>query len=412
MNFKIAFSLLLTLSVNGSFALRGLQDGSGGRSGVPGGGSAAGGARGDGTGGGGPPTSTSKGSGGPGDRPFGMPNGGRPAFPGIEPEFTDITCAADYNCSLPRNGDDAAGVFVCRQLFHPITGESSARAMCIPSDRAWESDECGCCGEDCPEQPEFVDITCDDEGEDVDEVIVCRELTNPFTGQLEPTTIHIPGNRGLDGDACGCCNDVCPERGDQRFPRPDALNITCEAPELITCDLPSRKDGEDEENEGLFVCRTMFNPNTGESEQQPLCVPSDRAWSTDECGCCGEDCPVRPAPVEIQCEEEQLCELRNGEEGVFVCRGLYHPISGELAERSMCIPSDRAWVTDTCGCCESGCPELPKGGFDSEDAQLVSFALEASELADNTVGSGAGGAPLCIGIMMMNIFVGTLALLI
>ena len=156
-----------------------------------------------------------------------------------------------------------------------------------------------------------------------------------------------------------------------------------------------------------------------------MCVPSDRAWSTDECGCCGDDCPERPAPVDIECEEEKdSCELRNGEDGVFVCRELFHPIDGEIAERSLCIPADRAWMTDTCGCCESGCPERPEAGFDSEDTQLVSLALEAAEglesseveangIENNTAGSGAaGGALHTAGIVTMNIFVGMMVALL
>ena len=52
-------------------------------------------------------------------------------------------------------------------------------------------------------------------------------------------------------------------------------------------------------------CRKVFNPNTGESEQHPLCIPSDHGCLTTECCCCGEqDCSEHPAPVEIECEEE------------------------------------------------------------------------------------------------------------
>jgi hypothetical protein len=58
---------------------------------------------------------------------------------------------------------------------------------------------------------------------------------------------------------------------------------------------------------------------------------------------------------------------------------MFHPIDGQIEERSFCIPSDRAWVTDTCGCCDSGCPTAPEGGFPDEDAQLFAAALEAPE---------------------------------
>jgi hypothetical protein len=153
--------------------------------------------------------------------------------------------------------------------------------------------------------------------------------------------------------------------------------------DLITsCDLPGRKgeDGATEEDDGVFVCREVFNPRTGVSEQEALCIPSDRAWATDACGCCGGECPELPVSVEIECEEvEQGCEMRNGEEGVFVCRSLFHPIDGQIEERSLCIPSDRAWVTDMCGCCDSECPTAPEGGFADEDTQLLAAALEAPE---------------------------------
>jgi len=339
------------------------------------------------------------------DRPFsGGPHGNKPGFPGFEekPETVEISCIADYDCALP-NGED--GTFVCRQMYHPITGDSKSKATCIPNDRAWVTDECGCCGEDCPERPEFIDLTCDENidaeetldnvavsratdrqrpDSNVDRALVCRTLVNPFTGEETPTTIPVPVNRGLDGDTCGCCDGVCPERGEERFPRPDLTNITCEAEELITCDLPKRgrknRNETDSGDTGVFVCREMYNKITGLSEEEAVCIPPDRAWETDTCGCCGEDCPERPRPVEIECEEtEHSCELRNGEEGVFVCRSVFHPIDGQLEERSMCIPSNKAWVTDTCGCCESGCPITPEGGFDDEDTQLLLMALESPE---------------------------------
>lgn len=398
MNFKFATSLLvLSLVTDRALAVRGVGGNGDQDSSLRG---EQGGRQGEGSHGG--PRGHHNGK----DRPFsGGPHGIKPGFPGsqIQPDLTEITCSTDYDCALP-NGED--GTFVCRGLYHPITGESKSKAICIPNDRAWVTDECGCCGEDCPEQPEFVDLTCEDEEDqtldsvavsraadhqggpfsdsDVDMDIVCRNLVNPFTGEETPTTIPVPVNRGLDGDTCGCCDGVCPKPGEQKFPRPDLTDITCEAEDLITCELPKRggKNGDDTDSQdsAVFVCREMYNPLTGVSKQEAVCIPPDRAWETDTCGCCGEDCPERPAPVEIDCEEaEQSCDLRSGEEGVFVCRSVFHPLDGQVEERSLCIPSDRAWVTDTCGCCESGCPTTPEGGFDDEDTQLYSMALEAPE---------------------------------
>jgi hypothetical protein len=228
---------------------------------------------------------------------------------------------------------------------------------------------------------------------DFDVAVVCREVTNPFTGEDMFATLPVPQDRGLEGDLCGCCDDVCPEHGKQKFPRPDLVTITCEVDDLITCDLRPKR-GKDDTTQGLFVCRELFNPRTGVSEQEALCIPDDRAWETDECGCCGGDCPTQPAPVDIECTDAaDTCELRNGDDGVFVCRSLFHPVDGEIREHSMCIPSDRAWVTDACDCCEaSGRPTTPEGGFDDEDTQLMTLALETDVLSQALESETESGA--------------------
>jgi hypothetical protein len=84
--------------------------------------------------------------------PFGRP--GEP-FDGPEsgsPNFFNITCTEqqeDMSCELPRG--DEEGVFVRRTRTHPTTGETNTVPKCIPIDKATEGDECGCCGEACPE---------------------------------------------------------------------------------------------------------------------------------------------------------------------------------------------------------------------------------------------------------------------
>jgi hypothetical protein len=368
-------------------------------------------------------------------RPFsGGPNGDMPGFPGQEFEFnlTSISCDAAYDCEM-HNGDP--GVFVCRVMFHPITGEESSRAQCIPSDEAWGTDGCGCCGEDCPEQPDFIDNGCANTtqgvanttqevanttqdvaferhnrpgGADADVDVVCRTMTNPFTGDEMPMTLPIPADRGLDGDMCGCCDGGCPEPGEEIFERPDFVEKSCETEGLIACDIPHRRGEDGSEEQGFFVCREMFNARTGDSEQEALCISEDRAWETDDCGCCGEDCPINAAPVDIACTEEaEICELRHGqEEGIFVCRSVFHPIYGESQELSLCIPSDKAWVTDTCGCCDSGCPSEPEDGFNDEDAQLVNMTLEAYATAEESISGAAsviaqGSAILLFGVMTL-----------
>jgi hypothetical protein len=379
-------------------------------------------------------------------RPFGGgPLGDRAGFPGIQPDFVTKTCDAAFACNR-RNNEQ--GIFVCRETYHPITADVQTRAECIPNDRAFESDDCGCCLEDCPEQPDYQVITCDNqddiaisrssfsgghgrggrhlqggrggrgEGGDGEEgdgergrgngdripddaVVVCRELYNPFTGVLSPVTIPISPEKSLDADICGCCNSECPEEiGSQIFERPDQVELDwCEP--ITNCTLPRRQhhgrdEDEDEdaeveddvEEQGAFVCRSMVNMLTGVAESQPLCIPTDRAWETDDCGCCGLECPVRPERVDIECTAEiDQCERRNGESGVFVCRDLFHPLDGGVFEKALCIESDNSWATDECGCCGDDCPVTPEGGFASEDAQLMELTVESELSVDESAAS-------------------------
>lgn len=288
----------------------------------------------------------------------------------VDFELTEITCDAEFACETRR--DQVAGTFVCRTIFNPITGAERTQSLCIEPDQAWPTDQCGCCSDDCPERPEFTEITCDNTELDLDSLegfpkrlgsrfgetreIVCRTVFDPFTGEPVPVTLPIPSDKALEGDTCGCCDGKCPELGGgSPFSRPDFVEKTCSAEELITCDL--RKRGDEDEAVGQFVCRTRYNPLTGDAKQEAMCISEDRAVETDECGCCGEDCPVRPSRVDIDCTSSDVCELPNGEDGVFVCRSFFNPLDGEPEEASLCIPSDRAWENDTCGCCtEAGCP--------------------------------------------------------
>jgi hypothetical protein len=43
---------------------------------------------------------------------------------------------------------------------------------------------------------------------------------------------------------------------------------------------------------GTWLCRTIFEPLTGESESWSTCGNATRALPLDECGCCDEECPV------------------------------------------------------------------------------------------------------------------------
>jgi hypothetical protein len=90
--------------------------------------------------------------GGGGDRGSGF-NGGRSDRNATM--FQNITCDAspepqNYTCDLRRSDED--GMYVCRTRTNYLDGEYKF-PTCIPSDRALESDECGCCGTDegaCP----------------------------------------------------------------------------------------------------------------------------------------------------------------------------------------------------------------------------------------------------------------------
>ena len=349
----------------------------------------------------------------------------------IKANITDITCSDDWTCDL-RNGEE--GTFVCRSYFNPLTGVETSKARCIPTDRAWTTDECGCCGEDCPTRPDFVDIDCgdqsdltwgdsdtkvsrfnnkkeDEEKKFGDKVIVCRDLFDPFTGELKPVTIPIRSDRALEGDTCGCCNDECPVKGEPQFDRPDLVELDwCEDDELTACTVPKKKfRGEedevtDEDREGVFVCRSWTNKLTGEAESKSVCIPNDGAWETDQCGCCGDECPTRPENIDCSAEEDQ-CERKNGETGVFVCRSLFHPVDGSSLEKTLCVPPEKTIDTaDECGCCGDDCPVTPAGGFDDEDAQILSFALESpdgyAEDDDSSAFHAAGAGAFLVGILL------------
>jgi hypothetical protein len=65
--------------------------------------------------------------------------------------------------------------------------------------------------------------------------------------------------------------------------------------------------------EGVLVCRTLYNMYTGEKTTRTSCISTSRALSSDECGCCGGDCPA-------MCECS--CNLPSGKEGVLVHQGI------------------------------------------------------------------------------------------
>jgi hypothetical protein len=341
-------------------------------------------------------------------------NGGGELSDKVQQVLVELVCAADETPTTCELRNEKEGDYVCRTLFNPVTGASRVNTICIPSDGAWarESDTCGCCNDECPpERPDFEEIVCTADTEtvdtttiqgdgdapaDVDFVVVCRQLANPWTGLFEPVTLRIPASRSLSDDECGCCDDICPDGDATRFERPDRVDLNCTVDDSDNY-LPCEKGGDNVQ--GQFVCRESFHPVTGDLiGERALCIaPGNNAWETDSCGCCGVDCPVKPerekgCDVEVE-TDVPTCTLRDDGEGIFVCRELFHPVDGALRQRSLCIPPERSFITDSCGCCaETGCPVIPEDGvFESEDAQLVSFALETSLDANADDGDDTSG---------------------
>jgi hypothetical protein len=338
-----------------------------------------------------------------------------------------------YACEL-RNGNED-GTFVCSTRTHPVTGELRSRARCFPSQPALvvvaassnNTATCGCClssneegGEelDCPIRPEFDTLECDtstqpdlpgvitsfwndilmENGVDttsiVERIVICRTLVNPFTGDDQPTTMIIPKTGAVDGDSCGCCPDVGCPGNEPLFARPDLVEKSCvlEVDSYQECDLPPALEEGEEGAPGFFVCRTFHDPRgLVEARQKAVCISERRAWESDECGCCeGQACPERSVALDSECSSSSTtssvssCDLKSGQEGVFVCRTIFHPVDGLPREREFCIPSNRGWITDTCGCCEDEdeggggavCPTTPAGGFSDESVQMAALALE------------------------------------
>jgi hypothetical protein len=298
------------------------------------------------------------------------------------PQFVAIECDATNVCDRP---DGDVGIWVCRTMTRPVTGEALSRAICIPNNHAWNtgklkvnldleyrpfsfpnpissssivtSDECGCCLDEtgveleCPVLPDFITLQCanntqPDMPHDMpalqgswqhnashgswqhhashgswqhnasnltnmmdssDRQFICRDLINPFSGEPQPTTLFVPQDRAIDGDICGCCNGNCSFSAEHMFERPPFVEKSCaaETDNYITCELPSRANGgHGNVTEGFFVCRELFDPHgQGESRKEALCIHGDRAFETDECGCCGQECLQSPTTASVTTQQ-------------------------------------------------------------------------------------------------------------
>jgi hypothetical protein len=73
---------------------------------------------------------------------------------------------------------------------------------------------------------------------------------------------------------------------------------------------------------------------------------------------------VNASLVELNCPvsnaDEPPCAFDwNGDIGSWVCRTMYHPVTGEPIEWNACVdPGKKGLSTDTCGCCGGSCPEV------------------------------------------------------
>jgi hypothetical protein len=63
--------------------------------------------------------------------------------------FETITCSSYITCDLPHG--DGEGIFVCRNITRPGIESAGTVSMCIDPDRSVDGDACGCCTDVCPE---------------------------------------------------------------------------------------------------------------------------------------------------------------------------------------------------------------------------------------------------------------------
>lgn len=112
------------------------------------------------------------------------------------------------------------------------------------------------------------------------------------------------------GGGLGGGFDRRPVHGDKGGRGPFAnttfVDITCSTTEDVDYSCNPRGPFID----GFYVCRS-FTTEEGEEKSRVKCIPSDRSIEgADECGCCGENCPV----VCDTCP----CTTRRGTAGAYV----------------------------------------------------------------------------------------------
>lgn len=179
-----------------------------------------------------------------GDRPGDKISGGAPKGPGSGPRGVPPFAKG----FLDEFKDILDDFFVNSTCVNP----TDAPACLAPPDRP----------DSIPDGPPE---SIDDLPQPVDGVWVCRSFYSPLTGDLQRTqTACINPSRGLDSDACGCCDGACP----------------------VTCECACETDiGED----GVWVEITKKN-----DEIATKCVPTGLAPSITarDRAQCVTTCPV------------------------------------------------------------------------------------------------------------------------
>ena len=140
--------------------------------------------------------------------------------------------------------------------------------------------------------------------------------------------------------------------------RGDFVDITtiCTPAAEDTCALRNGLDG-------VFVC----------SGDETKCIPTDKALSTDTCGCCGGTCPEEPAYQDLTCDADAQAAIdfegrgrgrgrgrRNRDDDedeaavdtFVVCRVVENRRTGEEAPKTIRVPINRGLEGDICGCCD------------------------------------------------------------
>lgn len=73
-----------------------------------------------------------------------------------EQDFVEISCpdvAGEPDCLAGKPGMEAVeGTWVCHTYYSPITGEAQEVSACINPAMAFETDTCGCCNGECPDE--------------------------------------------------------------------------------------------------------------------------------------------------------------------------------------------------------------------------------------------------------------------